>query len=178
MQENILLSSVNSESPQKFTLKLQIETILDFFYPVFRRFFDKTTYRYAVCGGINTLFDIFLFFLFYHYVLDKQNLQLGWFVVSPHIASFLLAFLLSFPAGFLLMRFVVFQESQLKGRIQFFRYFVIVLCSLLMNYFFLKLFVEYFHFYPTIAKIFTTFFVVAFSYFSQRNFSFKTKVSG
>jgi putative flippase GtrA len=177
MQENMQLSSVNSELTQKFTLKLHIETILDFFYPLFRRFFDKTTYRYAVCGGVNTIFDIFLFFLFYQFVLDKQNLNLGLFVISSHIASFLLAFLLSFPAGFLLMRFVVFQESQLKGRIQFFRYLVIVLCSLLMNYFFLKLFVEYFHFYPTIAKIITTFFVVTFSYFSQRNFSFKTKVS-
>jgi ABC-type amino acid transport system permease subunit len=107
--------------------------------------------------------------------LDEQNFQVGLFTVSPHIASFLLAFLLSFPAGFLLMRFVVFQQSQLKGRIQFFRYLVIVVCSLLMNYFFLKLFVEYLHFYPTVAKIITTFFVVAFSYFSQRNFSFKTE---
>jgi putative flippase GtrA len=107
--------------------------------------------------------------------LDEQNFQVGLFTVSPHIASFLLAFLLSFPAGFLLMRFVVFQQSQLKGRIQFFRYLIIVVCSLLMNYFFLKLFVEYLHFYPTVAKIITTFFVVAFSYFAQRNFSFKTE---
>jgi putative flippase GtrA len=156
-------------------LKLHIEALLDFFYPLFSRFFDKTTYRYAACGGFNTLFDIFLFFITYHYVLDEQNFHLGLFTVSPHIASFLLAFLLSFPAGFLLMRFVVFQQSQLKGRIQFFRYLVIVVCSLLMNYFFLKLFVEYLHFYPTVAKIITTFFVVAFSYFSQRNFSFKTE---
>jgi putative flippase GtrA len=142
---------------------------------LFSRFFDKTTYRYAACGGFNTLFDIFLFFIAYHYVLDEQNFQVGQFTVSPHIASFLLAFLLSFPAGFLLMRFVVFQQSQLKGRIQFFRYLIIVVCSLLMNYFFLKLFVEYLHFYPTVAKIITTFLVVAFSYFSQRNFSFKTE---
>jgi putative flippase GtrA len=156
-------------------LKLHIESILDFFYPLFSRFFDKTTYRYAACGGFNTLFDIFLFFIAYHYVLDEQNFQVGLFTVSPHIASFLLAFLLSFPAGFLLMRFVVFQQSQLKGRIQFFRYLIIVVCSLLMNYFFLKLFVEYLHFYPTVAKIITTFFVVAFSYFAQRNFSFKTE---
>lgn len=158
-------------------MKLHIESILDFFYPLFRRFFDKTTYRYAVCGGLNTLFDIFLFFISYHYILQKENLEIGIVVVSPHIAAFLFAFMISFPVGFLLMRFIVFQESQLKGRIQFFRYLVIVICSLFLNYFFLKLFVEYFHFYPTPAKIATTFFVVAFSYVSQRNFSFKTNQS-
>lgn len=155
-------------------MKLHIESILDFFYPLFRRFFDKTTYRYAVCGGLNTLFDIFLFFISYHFILKKQNLEIGFVVVSPHIAAFLFAFLISFPVGFLLMRFIVFQESQLKGRIQFFRYLVIVVCSLFLNYIFLKLFVEQLHIYPTPAKVATTFIVIAFSYFSQRNFSFKT----
>lgn len=42
-----------------------------------------------------------------------------------------------------------------------------------MNYFFLKLFVEILHFYPTLAKIVTTIIVAVFSYISQRNFSFK-----
>jgi putative flippase GtrA len=39
--------------------------------------------------------------------------------------------------------------------------------------FFLKLFVEGFHWWPTFSKIITTFIVVLFSYFTQRNFSFK-----
>lgn len=101
-------------------------------------------------------------------------LELPFIVISPHIAAFLLAFCVSFPLGFMLMRFIVFQESSLRGRVQLFRYFLSVCVSLLLNYGFLKLLVDQLHFYPTIAKIITTFFVVAFSYFAQRHFSFKT----
>jgi putative flippase GtrA len=90
------------------------------------------------------------------------------------LVLFLLAFFVSFPTGFLLMRFVVFQESALKGRVQFFRYFITVTISLTLNYFFLKFFVERLHIFPTIAKIITTFIVIGFSYVSQKNFSFKT----
>jgi putative flippase GtrA len=155
-------------------MKLTIEKILDFFYPLFSKIFDKTTFRYAACGGTNTVFDIFLFFVSYNYILHKQNFVLSSIVLTPHIGAFLLAFLVSFPTGFLLMRFVVFQESALKGRVQFFRYFLTVTISLTLNYFFLKLFVEKFHIFPTIAKIITTFIVIGFSYVSQKNFSFKT----
>jgi putative flippase GtrA len=155
-------------------MKLTIEKILDFFYPLFSKIFDKTTFRYSACGGTNTVFDILLFFVSYNYILHKQNFVLSSIVLTPHIGAFLLAFLVSFPTGFLLMRFVVFQESALKGRVQFFRYFLTVTISLTLNYFFLKLFVEKFHIFPTIAKIITTFIVIGFSYVSQKNFSFKT----
>jgi putative flippase GtrA len=155
-------------------MKHTIEKILDFFYPLFSKIFDKTTFRYAACGGTNTVFDILLFFVSYNYILHKQNFVLSSIVLTPHIGAFLLAFLVSFPTGFLLMRFVVFQESALKGRVQFFRYFITVTISLTLNYFFLKLFVERFHIFPTIAKIITTFIVIGFSYVSQKKFSFKT----
>jgi len=159
-------------------LKPWIENTLDFFYPLFRRFFDRTTYRYAACGGVNTAFDIFLFFISYNFILDKQNLHLSFIVISPHIAAFLMAFCVSFPLGFLLMRFIVFTSSPLRGRVQFIRYLIIVGVSLLLNYFFLKLLVEHFHLYPTVSKLITTFFVVGFSYISQKHFSFKsTKAS-
>ena len=158
-------------------MKLFIENILDSFYPLFKRFFTKRTFRYAACGGTNTLFDILLFFVNYNFILHKEVLNLSIVVISPHIAAFLLAFLISFPTGFLLMRYIVFTESPLKGRIQFFRYFVTVSFSIFLNYVFLKLFVEHFHIYPTISKVITTFIVIGFSYMLQRNFSFKVKGS-
>jgi putative flippase GtrA len=45
--------------------------------------------------------------------------------------------------------------------------------NLLMNYFFIKVLVEYLFFYPTIAKMVTTVIVVTFSYISQKNYTFK-----
>lgn len=44
-----------------------------------------------------------------------------------------------------------------------------------MNYIFIKLFVEQFHLYATVAKILTTIIVVSFSYLTQKNFTFKTE---
>jgi len=135
---------------------------------------DKTTFRYAACGGANTVLDIFLFFISYNFILEKNNVDLFFIVISPHIAAFLMAFLVSFPIGFLLMRFIVFQDSYLKGRIQLFRYFLSVCVSLFLNYVFLKILVERLHIFPTVSKIITTFFVVGFSYLAQKHFSFKT----
>ena len=152
-----------------------IHKILDFFYPLFKRFFDKTTYYYAACGGVNTMFDLLLFFISYNFILKKQLVELPFIAVSPHIAAFIIAFFFSFPTGFLMMRYIVFRSSYLKGRVQLFRYFLSVCISLLLNYVFLKLFVEQLHFYPTVSKLIITFIVVGFSYLAQKYFSFKTE---
>jgi putative flippase GtrA len=153
----------------------RIEQFIDFFYTPFSRFMNRMTFRYAACGGANTLFDIFLFFISYNFVFDKQIVRLPFISISPYIAAFMLSFCITFPIGFLLNRYVVFQGSVIAGRIQFFRYGVTVVVSLLLNYLFLKLFVEWLGLFPTVAKILTTFIVVGFSYLSQSYFTFKVK---
>ena len=87
-----------------------------------------------------------------------------------------MAFFVSFPTGFLLNKYIVFSESNLRGRVQLIRYFMLVGVCLLFNYVFMKFFVEICHFYPTIAKILTTILVVCFSYVTQKKFTFKVKV--
>lgn len=146
---------------------------VDLFYPVFRRFMPLQTYRYAACGGFNTVLDICLFFVSYNFILVKQPLELGFITIGAHIASFLMSFLVTFPIGFYLSRYVVFQETSVAKREQLGKYFMVVMGCLILNYLFLKIFVDVLGWYPTPSKIATTFFVVAFSYFSQKNFTFK-----
>src|ERR1700683_4156563 len=153
-------------------LKKIIISFIDFFYPFFSRVMPLQTFRYTACGGANTLLDIFVFFVSYNYIFHKQNLDLGFFVFKPYIAAFLMAFCVSFPVGFILMRNVVFSESTLHRRVQLFRYFVLVVVCIALNYLFIKLFVEQFHIYPTIAKILTTIIVVTFSYLTQKKYTF------
>lgn len=131
------------------------------------------TFRYAACGGANTLFDIFLYFIFYNYVLQKEIFDVGIVALSPHIAAFFMSFSITFPTGFALNKYITFTQSELKGRVQLFRYGLVVFGSILLNYVLLKLFVEYCGIYPTPSKVLTTGLVVIFSYFSQKNFSFK-----
>lgn len=102
---------------------------------------------------------------------------MGFIAFQPHIAAFLFAFMITFPTGFLMSKYIVWTDSTIRGHIQLFRYFLIVVMNLLLNYFFIKLFVEYFHIYPTLAKLLTTVIVIIFSYISQKHFTFKVKNS-
>ena len=97
------------------------------------------------------------------------------FTLSPHIAAFLMAFAVTFPIGYFLSRYVVFEGAAVRKREQLPKYMAVVVGAIVLNYFFLKIFVEGFGIYPTPAKILTTFFVVTFSYISQKYFTFKVK---
>ncbi|MBA3674964.1 MAG: GtrA family protein [Chitinophagaceae bacterium] len=133
------------------------------------------TFRYAVCGGSNMLLDIFIYYVSFNFILHKQILDLGFIAFKPHIAALWIAFAVSFPIGFLLSKYIVFDSSQLKGGIQLFRYLLIVGVNLILNYVFLKVMVEYMNFYPTIARIFTICIIVTFSFLSQKHFTFKER---
>lgn len=150
-----------------------ILSVVDFFYPFFRKLMPLQTFRYAACGGFNTVLDISLFFVSYNFILDKQPVHIGFLTIGPHIAAFLIGFMVTFPIGFYLSRYVVFQETSVRKAKQLAKYFTVVFGCLLLNYAFLKLFVDLFGWYPTPSKILTTFFVVAFSYVSQKNFTFR-----
>jgi putative flippase GtrA len=73
-----------------------------------------------------------------------------------------------------LAKFVTFIDSQIKGTKQLWRYAISVGGSIALNYILLKLFVEHFGMLPTLAKIITTFIVVAYSFIIQKFFTFKT----
>lgn len=152
-----------------------IIAISNFFYKPVQKFVPELTFRYAFTGGINTSFDIILYFLFYNFVLKKQNIQLPFITISSHIASFLIVFPITFTTGFLLAKYVTFTQSVLRGRKQLFRYGLTVFGSIILNYVFLKLFVEACHIWPTISKIITTIIVITYSYFMQKYFSFNVK---
>jgi putative flippase GtrA len=151
-----------------------ITKIIEWFYFPFFRFIPKEIFRYAASGGANTLFDILLYFIFYRYVLGMNIVELGFIAISPHIAAFLMVFPITFSTGFLLAKYVTFTSSELEGRIQLFRYLLTVAGSIVLNYIFIKTFVEYFGWYATASKIATTFIVVIYSYLAQRYFTFKT----
>jgi putative flippase GtrA len=156
-------------------MKNLILQVIDFFYRPFARLMPLQTFRYLACGGGNTLLDILLYYIMYNFVLHQQDVHLPSLTISSPIAALFMAMSITFPTGFLLSKYIVFSESNLRGRIQLFRYFMQVAACLLLNYLFMKLFVEYLHIYPTISKIFTTFFVVCFSYLTQKKFTFKVK---
>jgi putative flippase GtrA len=148
--------------------------MIDFFYPPFRRFVSLKVFRYAACGGANMVFDWILYFAVFQFVLQKQMLHLGFVTLSSHIASLAIVFPITTFSGFLLQKYVTFAASELRGKVQLMRYFMVVGGNLAVNYFGLKLFVDVMHFFPTPSKMLITVITVVLSYIFQNKFTFRT----
>lgn len=134
---------------------------------------NKQTFRYLACGGSNAVLNILIYWFSYNFVLKKQDIFIGALHITSHVAALAIAFVITFPLGFILSRYIVFPESALRGRVQLIRYLTLVGICIILNYLFIKFFVEICHFYPTISNILTNALVAVFSYFSQRMFTFK-----
>ena len=137
----------------------------------------EQTFRYAVCGGANTILGLAIYFISYQFILKKENLELGFFAFKPHIAALFISFCINFVVGFILMKFVVFVSSKLRGRIQLVRYFLSFAFNLVLNYLLLKLFVELLYMPVLLSQFITTCIVVLVSYFTQKHFTFKVKMN-
>ena len=133
------------------------------------------TFRYAACGGANTVLGLLIYSFSYKYLLREQDLDLGFYAFKPHIAALFFSFSINFPLGFILMKYLVFNESTIRGRIQLFRYFIFFIFCLFLNYVLLKLFVEILYLYAILAQVITTVIVVCVSYITQKHFTFKVE---
>ena len=156
-------------------MKSNLIKVIDLGYFIFKGVIPLKTYRYAVCGGSNLVLDTTLYFVFFQFILAKQNLDLSIVVLSPHIASLFFVFPITFMMGFLLNRYVVFTESKLPFKTQLIRYLTVGIIALLLSYFSMKLFVDVLLFYPTPSRLLSIVITVLFSYIMQNNFSFKVE---
>lgn len=150
-----------------------VTALVDLCYPLFKRWMPLKTYRYAVCGAGNLGLDIVLYFLVYNFVLYQENLDLGFIVISPHIAALFIVFPITFFIGFLLNKYITFGQSNLRGRIQLYRYGLVVFGAMLLIYLLMKLFVDVLGFWATLSKILATAISVVYSYTLQNRFTFK-----
>ncbi len=154
-------------------VKKSIEKFISWFYiPSVKKLIPYKLFKYIVCGGLNMCFDLAFFSFLYNIVFKKENVELGFIVLSPYIAAFLIVFPITFLSGYWLMNNIAFQGSALRNRTKLSRYFLVVCMNVGINYIGLKFFVEYLHFYPTAAKFSTTLICTLFSYISQRYFTF------
>jgi putative flippase GtrA len=152
--------------------------VIDFFHTPFARWIDKRTFRYLASGGSGAVLNISISSLAFHFLFHERDIVTGWPllpVITALTAAAAVAFCISTPYGFLMSRYIVFQESNLKGRVQMFRYLLTVGACILLTYFF----VRFFHFtcgiFPTPSFILTNIVVAMFSYMAQRFFTFKVK---
>jgi putative flippase GtrA len=170
---------------------------IDFFYPPFKRIMPLQTFRYAACGGGNMVLGFLVFTGVFHLIASLSHFSLGVinftvanmnvggatvlmmqsdvFTFKVHSFALSCSSAIVFIVGFLLNKYVVFTTSNLKGRIQLFRYILATISSFCINYFLLNAMVLYLHMYPVLAQVIVTAIVVTISYFMQQYFTFKVK---
>lgn len=156
-------------------MKNIIVSIIDAFYFLFKGFMPLKTYRYAACGGGNLVLDLLLYAIFYNFIFVKQNLDLGFITFSPHIASLFVVFPITFFTGFLLNKYIAFEDSNLQGSVQLFRYWIVAIGAMVISYISMKFFVEIIGIYPTPSKAITIVITVIYSYILQSTYSFKVE---
>ncbi len=167
------------------TLSQIITKIIDFFYRPFSKYIPLQLFRYAVCGGGNMVLDWVLYFLLYNFVIGHNLVYItlpfssqllilnSQICLTPHVLTFLIVFPITLFTGFWLNKYITFTQSSLRGYKQLWRYILIVLFNLFVNYLGLKLFVEVCGIYPTPSKMIITIITVIISFFGQKYFSFK-----
>lgn len=134
---------------------------------------NPQTFRYAAAGAGNTVLGFLVYFLSYRFIFLATVFDFGVYAFKGHNAALFLSFCVTFPVGFFMSKYVVFSDSKMKGRVQLFRYFMICLFNLVLNYILLKILVEQFHMHAVLSQVITVTIVILFSYIAQRNFSFK-----
>ena len=152
----------------------RISTAIDSLYikalePVISRQF----FRYGVCGAVNMMLDAIWYFVIFHFVVAQRYIDLDFVVVSPHIASLIIVFPITFTTGFLLNRYVAFQVMAYRSRGQLIRYAISVGGAILLNYVLMKLFVEHCHLWPTPSKVLTTIISSLYSFIVAKYFTFR-----
>jgi len=131
------------------------------------------TFRYLASGGGNTVLGLMVYYISYKFIFFEKEFDFSFYAFKGHIAALIASFLVTFPVGFFMAKYVVFSDSNMRGRVQLFRYGMVCLFNLALNYILLKILVERFRIYPVLAQIITITIVIVFSYVAQRNFSFR-----
>ena len=125
------------------------------------------------CGAITLSVDAVSYALIYHFLVAGRYFDLGFVVMSPHIASLVLVFPITFFTGFWLNRYVAFRTLPVAAGKQLGRYLLTVVGSILLNYACMKFLVEVCGLWPTPSKCITSLAVALYSYLAARYYTFK-----
>lgn len=158
-------------------MRSAIHFVLDFFYPIFQRFFPYDVYAYLTVGAFNTALNIILFAFFYHYVLPTEGLHVFGMSIASYTVSLVIAFIATVPTGFWLAKHFAFKSTTDPGKSikQLGKYFLVVLQGLGSDYLLLVGFILFVGIQPTLAKILSTIFVLGVNFLLQKYFTFQIK---
>src|SRR5688572_22019907 len=101
-----------------------------------RTILENKIIRYFLSAGVATGVDVTVYFLAYNFIYEKQDIHLFDLVtLSAPTGSLVLSYTCGLVTNFLITKYLVFTESDLRGIHQLARYILVAILILIMNYF-------------------------------------------
>ncbi|MFI3316035.1 MAG: GtrA family protein [Rikenellaceae bacterium] len=162
---------------QRTRIASGITHLIDIFYlPIIERFIPHHTFRYGVCGVANSIvLDTIFYYLIYHYIVGMRIVDLGFYAISPEVASLIIVFPITFSIGFWLNRNVAFHATSERQDRQVAKYALSVCGSILLSCISLKFLVTICGVWATPAKTISSIIVALYSYLAARHFTFRIR---
>lgn len=133
----------------------------------------RKTFRYAFTGGTNAFLNLVIFYLFNTYVYQQKTFSLPGGQVDSYIAADLTALCFSFPIGFLLNKYIVFENNKGKGSRQLMFYAGLTASTVILHYALLRLFVGKMGLWATPSEALIIMLLAAVSYLFQTYITFR-----
>jgi putative flippase GtrA len=141
---------------------------------VIRRVIRNKLVRYFMSAGIATFVDIFVYFLAYNYLFQKQDIQFtSQLVVSAPTISLVISFTCGLITNFIITKYLVFTDSDLRGIHQLARYVLVAVFVLLLNYLMMSFLIKVLGWYPTFSRVASAITIGMLSFVIHKAFSFR-----
>jgi putative flippase GtrA len=128
--------------------------------------------RFFISGGLATAIDVLVYFVSIHYIFLRPVVFI--IPVSQPVASLCMSYSAGLFTNFLVSKFFVFKNSELRTRHQFMRFFLVAILVFAMNYLLMKILLVM-GIYPTVCRILSAATVACVSFILHNSFTFKTK---
>ncbi|HEX5001329.1 MAG TPA: GtrA family protein [Bacteroidia bacterium] len=143
-----------------------------------QKILNNKVFRYFIAAGLATVVDVVVYFITYNYILFKQDFSItDVIVVSAPSISLVISFSCGLLTNFVISKYYVFTESNIRGRHQLMRYVMVALFILMLNYFCMSFLIKGLGWYPTVSRIASALSIGLLSFVIHKVFSFKVKKS-
>ena len=125
-------------------------------------------------AGVATLVDISVYFIAFNYIYQKQDVHLfDSLLITAPTAALLLSYTAGLITNFLITKFLVFHESDLETHKQLFRYILVALVVLALNYVLMRFLIRNLDWFPTLARACSAITIGILSFAIHKTFSFR-----
>jgi len=139
-----------------------------------RKFLDNKIIRYFLSAGVATGVDVTVYFLAYNFIYEKQDIHLfNFMTLSAPTGSLILSYTCGLVTNFLITKYLVFTESDLRGIHQLARYILVALLILGLNYFFMSFLIKVLEWYPTLSRVVSALTIGLLSFVIHKFYSFR-----